>query len=109
MILRLLLILLVSGCTSLVDPVEVIKIETIQPQYHPPLPSRIATVPVEWTVLTPATMTDYLADLEAGNAQSRAFYGLTAQGYQNLSTNMAEIRRYITQLKSVTEYYRDAP
>ena len=32
--------------------------------YHPPLPNQITSMPVEWTVLTPVTMQEYLNDLE---------------------------------------------
>ena len=40
---------------------------------------------VKWKVLTPNTMEQYLADLEAGEALVSAYYGLTTQGYENLS------------------------
>ena len=59
------------------------------------MPNRITSLPVEWTVLTPATMQEYLDDLNEGSAPSNAFYGLTSKGYENLSGNMAEVKRYI--------------
>ena len=67
----------------------------------------IRTLPVEWTVLTPETMQEYLDDLAQGNAPTNAFYGLTTKGYENLSSNMADIIRYIRQLKSIVEYYQN--
>jgi len=78
------------------------------PQYHPPLPNPIATLPVEWTVLTPVTMQEYLDDLKEGNAPSSAYYGLTTKGYENLSFNMAEVKRYIRQVLSIIEYYKES-
>jgi len=90
-----------------VNPVEIVTIEKPAPIYHPPLPSQIAPLPVEWRVLTPATMQQYLDDLKIGNAPANAYYGLTPKGYENLSTNIAEIKRYIRQSISIIDYYRE--
>ena len=107
--------ILLNGCALLpsfesdvpkVRPVEVVTIEKPAPMYHPPLPSEIVSVPVEWKVLTPATMEEYLKDLREGAAPSTAWYAVTTKGYENLSTNMAEIKRYLRQALSVIEYYR---
>ena len=80
-------LLLVSGCSILgssrdipeVKPVEVVTVVKKAPTYHPPLPNQIAPVPVEWTVLNP----------------------------ENLSTNMAEVKRYLRQVLSILKYYRE--
>ena len=90
-----------------VNPVEIITIEKPAPVYHPPLPNQIFPLPVEWRVLTPATMQQYLEDLEVGNAPVDAYYGLTPKAYENLSTNIAEIKRYIRQSISIIDYYRE--
>ena len=109
------LLLLISGCSLFgrgqslpeVAPIEIIKVVRQQTVYNPPLPSKISSLPVKWTVLTPITMADYLKDLENGDAPQNAFYGLTKTGYENLSNNLSEIKRYIRQLRSVVEYYQD--
>lgn len=114
-ILIFLALLLVSGCSVLgskrdipeVKPIEVVTIEKKAPVYHPPLPNQIDPVPVEWTVLTPSLMQEYLNDLEQGNAPTNAWYSLTAKGYENLSTNMAEVKRYLRQTISILKYYRE--
>ena len=90
-----------------VKQVEVVTIEKPAPVYHPPLPNQIAPLLVEWRVLTPATMQVYLDDLKAGKAPVDAYYGLTPKGYENLSSNMAEVKRYIRQVLSVIKYYRN--
>ena len=110
---KLLPLLLLSGCSWQkqlpdVKPVEVVTVVEQAPLYHPPLPNKVTTMPVEWVVLTPQTMGEYLADLEQGNAPTNAFYGLTTKGYKNLSYNMAEVKRYIRQVLSIVEYYRSA-
>ena len=108
-------LLLVSGCSILgssrdipeVKPVEVVTVVKKAPTYHPPLPNQIDPVPVEWTVLTPELMQEYLDDLNEGNAPTNAWYALTTKGYENLSTNMAEVKRYLRQVLSILKYYRE--
>ncbi len=114
-ILLFLTLLLVSGCTILgssrdipeVKPVEVVTVVKKAPTYHPPLPNQIDPVPVEWTVLNPELMQEYLDDLNEGNAPTNAWYALTTKGYENLSTNMAEVKRYLRQVLSILKYYRE--
>ena len=114
-ILLFLLLLLISGCSILgsgreipeVKPVEVVTVVKQAPTYHPPLPNQIDPVPVEWTVLNPELMQEYLDDLNEGNAPTNVWYGLTTKGYENLSTNMAEVKRYLRQVLSILKYYRE--
>ena len=115
--LRILLILLLAtcnGCTLLgndpyvpeVKPVEVVTITKPAAVYHPPLPNKVNTKPIEWTVLTPAIMSEYLTDLEKGEAPTNVYYGISPTGYENLSVNMAELKRYIRQVLSIVDYYQ---
>ena len=114
-ILIFLILLLVSGCSILgssrdipeVKPIEVVTVVKQAPTYHPPLPNQIDPVPVEWTVLNPDLMQTYLDDLNEGNAPTNVWYGLTTKGYENLSTNMAEVKRYLRPVLSILKYYRD--
>mgnify|MGYP003134099216 FL=1 len=114
-ILTFLILLLVSGCSILgskrdipeVKPVEVVTIVKEAPTYHPPLPNQLDPVPVEWTVLNPELMQEYLDDLNEGNAPTNVWYALTTKGYENLSTNMAEVKRYLRQTLNILKYYRE--
>tara|TARA_Y100001937_G_scaffold54883_1_gene75630 strand:+ start:818 stop:1087 length:270 start_codon:yes stop_codon:yes gene_type:complete len=74
--------------------------------YHPALPEKVNTLPVQWTVLTPDIMQEYVEDLEAGEAPVNVWYSLTTKGYENLSQNMAEINRYIRQVLNIVDYYK---
>ena len=109
-----LILLLVSGCSLTgnrnipeVAPVEVVTIEKKAPVYHPPLPASIQSVPVEWTILTPDRMEEYINDLKKGEAPANVWYSLTTKGYENLSANMAEIKRYLRQVISIVKYYKE--
>ena len=57
-------------------------------------------------VLITSTGQVYLKDLEVGDSDS-AFYTLTTQGCENLSNNIADLKRYLSQLKSIVKYYRE--
>ncbi len=112
----LLILLLVSGCSILgsgreipeVQPIEVVTVVKQAPMYHPPLPNNIDSVPVEWTVLNAELMQEYLDDLNEGNAPTNVWYALTTKGYENLSTNMADVKRYLRQVLSIVKYYRES-
>ena len=112
----LLILLLVSGCSMFgpsrdipeVAPVEVVTVVKKAPTYHPPLPNEIDPVPVEWTVLNAELMQQYLDDLNEGNAPTNVWYALTTKGYENLSINMADVKRYLRQVLSIVKYYREA-
>ena len=101
--------LFISGCSILpkVNPLEVRTIAEFPPMYHPPLPLEMQLVDVEFEILTPELMQEYLDLVKEGKAPAKPYYTLTTQQYQNLSTNMAEITRYTNNILSVVKYYRD--
>lgn len=108
-----------SGCSTLgnlfssppavpeVRPVEIVTITEQAPQYHPPLPEGVSPAEIEWVVLTPEIMREYIAELDAQAAPQVAYYSLTSQAYENLANNLADIRRYIRQSLNIIKYYRD--
>lgn len=106
------LILLLGGCglfggTKPVPPVKVEKRVQPIPVFHPPLPEGVTWQQVEWTVLTPETMAQYIEDLQNGEAPPMAFYALTPEGYRALSENVADIQRFINQSNALLIYYRE--
>ena len=85
--------LFLSACSYLPffqeEPVVPVEVKTIQerpPMWHPPLPVEMSMLDVEFEVLTPE---------------------LTTQQYQNLSLNMAEIKRYTKNILAIIQYYRE--
>ena len=98
-----------SGC-AILDKTEPITVKTIAkrpPMYHPPLPSEINAQAVEFEILTPQIMKEYILLVEEGKAPRKPFYSLTTQQYENLSLNMVEIKRYIRQILTIVKFYRD--
>lgn len=101
---------LMTSCSmipSQTKPVEVVTIAERMPMYHPPLPLEVQLVDVDWTVLTPELMEEYLQRIEAGEAPRSAYYALTTKEYENLSMNMAELKRYLKDTLHIIEFYRE--
>ncbi len=103
------LVLGLSGCAGFgkSEPVVIDQRVGTIPVFHPPLPDKVNTLPVEWTVLTPDLMAEYLKDLEDGKASARAWYSISPETYRALSENMAELKRYIKEARNVLRYYRE--
>ena len=99
----------IANCSMMptAKPVEVVTIAEPVPLYHPPLPLEVGLVDIDWEILTPDLMKEYLADYENGSAPAIAYYSLTSKEYENLSMNMAEIKRYLRDTLSIVKYYRD--
>lgn len=115
----LILLPLINGCSTYslmgemvnrepqVKPVEVVNVAKRTPIYHPPLPEPIDAPSVEWVILNPDTMKQYVENVEVGEEPRVAYYGLTSQGYENLSMTMGEITRYLEQILHIVDYYRE--
>jgi hypothetical protein len=90
--------LLLSGCnsTKVFDkPVLVDRAELIVPSIQP-----VSQNNMEWIIITPENFERIHAN---GNV---TYFSLTAKGYQNLSMNVAELRRYIEQQNAVIAAYQ---
>ncbi len=97
------------SCASLprAEPIDVRTIAERPPMYHPPLPVELQLLAVKFEVLTPSIMEEYLALIKAKNEPERPYYALTTQQYENLSNNMAELKRYLNNILLIVEYYRN--
>ena len=71
------------------------------------LPLEVQLVDVDWAVITPEMMAVYLKELDEGSAPATAWYALTSKEYENLSMNMAELKRYLKDAIHIIEFYRE--
>tara|TARA_R100001369_G_scaffold1065_3_gene3655 strand:- start:5507 stop:5914 length:408 start_codon:yes stop_codon:yes gene_type:complete len=109
--------ILTSGCSTLsgmftenipeVKPIEIVTIQKPAPLYHPPLPESVIPAEIKWKILNPENMREYITEYDSGEAPAVAYYSLTSQGYENLSNNISDIKRYIRQNLAIIKYYRD--
>jgi len=98
-----------ASCSLMQQAVKPVQVKTIaerSPIYHPPLPYPMSMSNVDWEVMTPELMQEYLNNLASGNAPKRAYYSLSSKEYENLSMDMAEITRYTKDILSIIKYYR---
>lgn len=61
---------------------------------------------VEWKVLTKNELITLLADLEKNPDPNFALFALTPKGFENLSSNLIEINRFMQEQNEVIQYYR---
>jgi apolipoprotein N-acyltransferase len=115
-ILSLLLLLFVTGCSTLqpaplVTPEPVIKtvteFKTLE-IYQPPLPEAINLEDVQFFVITTKNLEEQIAKLEQMQSGDFVLFGLTPQDYENMAYNLQELRRYVRQQKEIILYYRQA-
>ena len=115
-ILSLLVLLFVTGCSTLqpaplVQPEPVIQtvteFKTLQ-IYQPPLPEAINLEDVEFFVITTKNLEEQIAKLEQMQSGAFVLFGLTPQDYENMAYNLQELRRYVRQQKEIILYYRQA-
>lgn len=92
--------LLLTGCagTKILDIISAPAPIVIQ---HPPPPRGVIMRKVEWRVLNAEILQKMLE-----NGDDVQFIALTPTGYENLSLNMSEIKRYIKQQKQIIIYYQ---
>lgn len=96
--------LLLGGCSStrpkIIDkPVIVERPELILPKVQP-----VGQAPMEWVIITASNAEEKLEMLKSKD--NVTYFALTPQGYQNLSMNVAELRRYIEQQNAVIAAYQ---
>ena len=108
----LILVLLISSCSMggrrATNPVEIIT-EPIQIEiYHPPLPKAIQLERPDWYVVSEKNIDEFIEKLSKiqGFEGVPTFFALSPQGYEKMSGNLQEMRRYILEQKEIIVYYK---
>tara|TARA_B110000503_G_scaffold2422_1_gene3212 strand:+ start:889 stop:1230 length:342 start_codon:yes stop_codon:yes gene_type:complete len=100
--LKILPLILLSSCSTpkIQTVTEFIK-PVITQQKHP---KPILLSKVEWRVVSDKNLEQYLAESRKINGQV-VFVSLSVRGYESLSLNVQEMKRYIDQQKAIILYY----
>ena len=112
MILKILLlssVVALSGCTLFREPVkqiETVKVEVSKPALNLSNPEPLKLRETKWVVVTRENAEQVFAELEA-KGQAVALFALTADGYEALSINIADIKTFIGTQKEIIIQYRD--
>ena len=103
----LLTTLLSSGCAS-VEPQVVLKTDYVVKDIPiQPHPKPLNLHRVKWYAVTPENMEEFLQRFEEESGIN-VFFAVSVPDYENMSLNVAELRRYINQQKALIVYYEDS-
>jgi len=69
-------------------------------------PKGLSLFDVEWYVVTPENFDEFRERFEKENGDF-VFYAVSVPGYENMSLNLAELRRYLEQQKALIVYYEE--
>ena len=104
---------LLSGCASFdlfggpsVKPIEVKTVQQDKIKLNLQEPQPVEPRKIQWFIITPENAEEVFAELER-KKYDVVLFGLTDDGYENLSLNMAELRAYILKQRSVIKGYKD--
>jgi hypothetical protein len=101
-----------TGCASWsifgnrVKPVEVIAMPIEKTPLRIADPDPLSLKSTEWTVITKDNAEEVFARLEA-DKDSMVLFGLTSDGYQQLSMTIAEMRSFIATQRQIIIKYRE--
>lgn len=102
-----------SGCASFdffggpkVKPLEIKTVQQEKVQLNAQEPAPLEPRKIQWFIITPENADEVFAELEK-KKYDVVLFGLTDDGYENLSLNMSELRAYILKQRSVIKAYKD--
>lgn len=100
-------IIFLAACGSRVEePVKPIEVRTIEiPRPAPVVPEvdQLRLREVEWIIITPENVDEKFAEIKNGEA---VLFAITADGYENISLNLSDIRAMIDQQKKIIAIYK---
>ena len=100
-----LVLLLLTSCAS-VPPSIIVSTKPIEkPSLIVPPVDTVIMKEVKWIIVTEDNLEEVIADLKA-SGQPLAIFGLSGQGYENLSTNFSAIRALVQQQQTIIAAYK---
>jgi hypothetical protein len=104
--------LALSACSSVPKPIQVDVKPVERPALIVPKVDQFTSRNVKWVVITPENVESVFADLKSAN-KNVVVFAITADGYENLSLNIADITKLIQQQRSIIaayqQYYETEP
>jgi hypothetical protein len=103
----------INGCSILpkfweddVKPIEVKKVAVERIKLNIESPKPLQPEKIEWVIITPDNVDKVWKKLKSKN-KDLVLFGLTDDGYEKLSINMAEIRNFINSQRIIILKYKD--
>jgi len=103
----MMILTLLTGCLGRNDIPEPIQIRTKpvdKPELILPKADELIQRKIEWILVTPENHKESFAKLE-DRGRPLVFFGLTDQGYENISLNLSDIRMYVSQQHAIVDAY----
>jgi len=104
-----LLVLTMTGCSVFRKPEEVVVTNTVIKAPNIPLqpsPRPVNMIDIKWYTVTTDNIDEFEKNFENDNGDL-VFFAISVPHYQNLSLNLAEIRRYLEQQQAIIIYYEN--
>lgn len=105
-------VLSLAACSNVPKKITVDNKPVERPALIVPKVDQFTARQVKWVIVTPENIESVFADLKASN-KSIVLFAITADGYENLSLNMADITKLIQQQRSIIaayqQYYETEP
>jgi len=104
-----LLLVTMTGCSLLSKPEEVVVTRTVTVPVDIPLkpsPRPVNLTDVKWYTVTTDNIDEFEKNFENDNGDL-VFFAISVPHYENLSLNLAEIRRYLEQQQAIIIYYEN--
>jgi len=101
----LLTIILLSGCTNH-KQIEVIAKHVDKPKLVLPNADVLYLKKTEWTLITEDNIMEAFDELRK-DGRPIVFFGVSDEGYENLSTNFSSIRAYLQQQNAIIQAYKN--
>ena len=107
----LLLSLLLSSCASW-PGIKTVEVKTVEVERQIPVQNRPPQLQMntdmKWGVVTEENFKEFKEAFQKENGDPLVAYVISVKDYETLALNMAEIKRYIEQQKSIIVYYEKA-
>lgn len=100
------ILLILSGCASAPQRIEVSASPIPKPELVLPKSDRISARPVEWIIVTPENYQEVFDKLSK-SGRPVVLFALTDKGYENISLNLSDIRAFIQQQKAIIAAYEN--
>ena len=103
--------LILSSCASW-PQVKQVEVKTVEVERQIPIQNRPSQLSLntnmKWWVVTEENFKKFKEDFQKENGDPLVAYVISVKDYEALALNMAEIKRYLEQQKSIIIYYEDA-
>ena len=97
--------MILSACSSIPPSITVSTKPIAKPTLILPPVHTLTMKEVKWIIVTEENLEEVIADLKK-SGQPLAIFGLSGQGYENLSTNFSAIRALVQQQQTIIAAYK---